>query len=210
MKLKSVIFGFCAALLCLGLSGCKWGNDDDKKTEPGPAPSGYEITVYNDGVAKKAEADSYTADDDVLSYHLKTKDSTGNDNGKAQGAWVVKHNAWKAAASEKRYQVTLYNGKKAVGTWTVRSFSTDSRSVLLFPSDGSEVLRVSGDVVITALAGGSKAEATSVVTVYNGESPVYKVPVSSYIVIGHYLQGEAADGSGAVFIWGNYKVENTK
>lgn len=206
MNLKTAFFGLLAAALCFTLSGCKW--EDDNKT-PAPAPSGYEITVYNEGVAQKVDAESYSVEGDVISYQKKLKDNAGSESGSAKGAWVVKHNAWKSAPSEKRYNVTLYNGGKAVGSWAVRSFvSTDSQSVFLFPADGSEVLRVSGEVVVRSLKSGSVATAKSRVTVYNGDSVVYKAELSSHAVFGQHLEAEAADGSGTVFIWGRYKVEN--
>lgn len=210
MKFKTAILGICAMMLCFTLGGCKWwGNDDDTKK---PAATGYEITVYQDGkAAQKVDAVSYAAENDTVSYVQSAKDRDGkNLTGSANGTWSVKHNAWKATASDKRYQATLYSGKVAVGSWTVRSFSTDSQSVLLYPSDGTEVMRVCGNVVIRELKSGEKAPATSRVSVSTGNDQVVTLELSSYQVIGKHLQGTAADGSGDVFIWGNFKVENLK
>lgn len=209
MNLRNLFLGMLACVLCFSLSGCKWTDDDDTgKTTP--QASGYEITVYHDGVADPVvEAESYKVSDDKLEFELKVKDkSKGSQTAHASGTWVVKHRAWKAAASTKRYQVTLYSGDKVVGRWDAHGISTDSRSILVFPADGSEVLRVCGNVVVRGVSGGTKEAAKSRVALYDGEKSVYQIELSSYLEIGEHLQGEAADGSGTVFIWGNYKVEN--
>ena len=209
-QIKKVLLGLLGAVLVvtmLSMSGCNpWGgNDDDTKNPPKPAPiaTGYEITVYNGATASKVEAESYTLDSDAISYQLKGDKTSPAQT--AKGAWVVKHRSWKAAAGEQRYEVTLFSGGKAVGSWKVHGFSTDSQSVLLIPADGSEVLRVCGDVVVKTIKPGKAEKATSKVTVYNGDSAVYQLELASSIVVGKHLQGEAADGSGTVWIWGNYK-----
>lgn len=210
--MKKVFSGFVAALLCVSLSGCNWWGEDDKPTPPAPTPaaSGYEITVFDNGNAQPTvTAESYSADSDALSYQVKAKDKNSpNQTGSAKGTWVVKHKSWKAAAQEKRYQVTLYSGSKAVGTWTVHGFSTDSQSVLLFPSEGGEVLRVCGNVVVKSLKSGTAAKATSKVSLYNGDSVVYELELGSSLPVGKHLEGLPADGSGRVWIWGNYKEVN--
>lgn len=206
MKFKTAIFGLLAAVLCFSLSGCKWGKDDDKK--PAPAGTGYELSVYQDGkLSQKVEADQYTTDGDQVSYHLKSVDRSGKDTGTVNGTWVVKHNSWKPVASDKRYTATLYSGKTAVGSWGVHTFTTDSRSTLLFPADGSEVLRVCGNLVVQESKSGAAGRAVARVTVYSGDQKVYTVELSSYQVIGQHLEGTPADGSGYTLIWGNYKVE---
>lgn len=211
--IKKAFLGFFAAALCVTMVGCNpWGNDDDKTTPKNPTPvaTGYEITVYQDGaVASKADAESYTLDNDAIDFQLKAKDkATPPQTGKAKGTWVVKHRSWKSSTTEQRYEVTLYSGTKAVGTWKVHGFTTDAQSVLLFPADGSEVLRVCGNVVVKTLKGGKAGTASNRVTVYNGDSVVYKLDLRSYLEVGRHVQGDAADGSGTVWIWGNYKLEN--
>lgn len=209
MKLKSLIAGFLVAALCFSLGGCKWwGSDDEKKNDGG---TGYEVTVYEDGkAAQKFDADSYSTKDDAIEFHLKSKDKAGNETRHAQGTWVVKHREWKPAASEKRYQVSLYNGKEVVGNWAVRGFSTDSKSVLLFPADGSEVVRACGTIVVKELKGGESGKAAARVTVTGSGGDLVTLELSHYRVIGHHLEGQPADGSGYIFIWGKVKVEELK
>lgn len=207
MNLKRVMSVLVAAVLCVSLGGCNWwGKDDTKKTTP-QAAAGYEITVYQNGVAQPTvTADSYSADSDAITYQVKGKDkSTPPQAGNARGTWMVKHKSWKPVPQEKRFEVTLYSGNKVVGTWQVHNFSTDSQSVLLFPADGSEVIRVCGNVVVRSLKAGKVEKGTSKVTVYEGDTAVYQLELSSSIPVGKHLQGEAADGSGSVWIWGNYK-----
>ena len=209
MKFKTAIFGLVAAL-CVTLGGCKWGNDDDKKPTP-PAATGYELSVYQDGkLSQKVQADQYSTDGDAVSYHLKSRDSAGKDSGQVSGTWVVKHNSWKPVPSDKRYTATLYSGKTAVGSWGVHTFTTDARSALLFPADGSEVLRACGNLVVQETKGGAAGKAVARVTVYDGDQKVYTVELSSYQVIGQHVEGIPADGSGYTLIWGNYKVEELK
>lgn len=209
MNLNRVMSALVAAVLCVTLSGCDWWGKDDTKKNPPKAATGYEITVYQDGVAQPTvTADSYSAaaDSDSITYQVKGKEKGAPaQTGNAHGTWVVKHKSWKPVASEKRYEVTLYSGSKVVGTWQVRNFSTDSQSVLLFPADGSEVIRVCGNVVVRSLKGGKVEKGTSKVTLYEGDTAVYQLELSSSIPVGKHLQGEAADGSGSVWIWGNYK-----
>jgi hypothetical protein len=71
-------------------------------------------------------------------------------------------------------------------------------------------VRVCGNVVVKELKSGTSGAATSRVTLSNGNDAVFKVDVSSYLQAGAHLQGQPADGSGSVFIWGNYKVETLK
>ncbi|MBX9690227.1 MAG: hypothetical protein K2X27_26175, partial [Candidatus Obscuribacterales bacterium] len=194
MKFKSAFFGIFAAALALTLGGCNW--DDPKPAPSTPDASGYEITVLNDSKVV-VDADSYTyTDPDKVDYHLTKKDASGNESGSATGTWTVKHRAWKSQATEKRYEATLYNGKEAVGSWQVRTFQEDGHSVLLFPADGGEVMRVSGTIVVKELKAVTVAPATGRVTLSNGA----KVELSNYSVIGSHLEGQAADGSGYVFI----------
>lgn len=204
MNLKTAISGLMVALFCVCLAGCNWWGNDDDKNKPTPAPaSGYEVTVYSNGQSQTVTAESYSVDGVKLSYKLKDGASS-----EANGTWLVKHNAWKSAASEKRYQATLYDGKTAVGSWGVRTFSTDQPSVLLFPADGSEVLRACGNLVIKTLEGSKSAPATARISLSGGDGASFSVEVSSYTQIGEHVQAEAADGSGTYFIWGKVKVES--
>ncbi len=208
MKFKTALLSLLCCALMLTVGGCRWGHDDGDNSKPA---TGFEVTSYVDGkVAQKATADSYTTSGDGVDFHLATKDKTGSDKGHFQGTWVVKHNAWKPAVSDKLYSATLYSGKTAVATWTVHGFSTDAETVLLFPADGSEVLRVSGTVVVTELKAGSSDVATARVTVQSGDDLVYSKDFAWCKVLGFHLEGQPADGSGYVYIWGKYKTENLK
>ncbi|MBX9724032.1 MAG: hypothetical protein K2X81_21680 [Candidatus Obscuribacterales bacterium] len=203
---KTAVFGIICAVLMLSLGGCKWGKDDDSK-KPTPA-TGYEITSYVEGKAvRNVTAENYTANANSVDYHLAKKDKDGSDTGSFQGTWVVKHNSWKPVKGDGRYQATLYSGKVAIGTWTVHNFSTDTQSVLLFPADGSEVLRVSGTVVITEVKAGRSDAATARVTASSGDNVVYSKDVSWTKVLGFHLEAQPSDGSGYVYIWGNFKSE---
>lgn len=205
MKFQKAFAAILALVFCVSLAGCNWwGNDDDKKT-PEPTPTGYEVSLYKDGKVESVQAESYRVEGTQLSYQVKDAAEA-----QADAPWAVKHNAWKSQASEKRYQATLYDGKTPLASWSVRTFTTDAPSVLLFPADGSQVLRVAGNLVIKSLSAGSAKSASARINLLGQDGTVFSVEVSSYTVIGDHVQAEAADGSGSLFIWGKVQVESLK
>lgn len=177
----------------------------------GQESNGYEITVWKDGkVERVVNADSYSAKGDTIAYHLAKPDAEGKTTGQASGTWVVKHHDWKPEAAEQKFKATLFSGDQVVGTWYIREFVTGERSVILFPADGSEALRVCGNLVIEELASQSAGEATQRVTLTSGGKSVYTRELIGTTIVGHYVTGHPADGSGAVYIWGDYKIEEVK
>lgn len=177
----------------------------------GSQVNGYEVTDWNDGkVERVVDADSYSARGDTISYHLRKPDAAGNSDGQATGTWVVKHRDWKPQPAEQKFKATLYSGDQVVGTWYIREFVTGEQSVVLFLSDGSEVLRVCGNLVIEELASQTSGPAQQRVTLTSGGKPVYTRELIGVNVVGHYVTGQPADGSGVIYIWGDYKVEEIK
>lgn len=200
----SVVAVLAAAAVGIYIFG-GFGNHDNH------APNGYEITVWQDGaIAETVESDSYNTTGDTIDYHRQKPDANGKTSGQAKGTWVVKHKDWKPEPGDQKYKATLYSGTKVVGTWYVREFVTGERSVVLFLADGSEVLRVCGNLVIEELDARSPEDKTHSVTLSSGGQPVYTRELSWVNVVGYYVTGQPADGSGVIFIWGDYKVEEIK
>lgn len=223
-NLRTILIGLLAVVLVgvLSLKGCNGPTPAPAPTPtpaPAPAPApvpvgtGYVVSTFADGkLVQKVEASEYSANPDStsLDYKLKSPDSAGTAAGHYDGTWVIQHNSWTSAPSTQRYNVTLYSGDKVVGTWKVHEFSTDSRSVLLYPGDGGYVLRVSGTVVIETIAGNAGGDPAEHVTVTEGDKVVYSKDLAWSRQIKYYLQGQPANGAGMIYIWGNAKVEPLK
>lgn len=222
-NLKTILLSLLAVVVVglLFLKGCD-GPTPTPTPAPTPAPApapvptgtGYGITTYADGkVVAKVDAKEYkaNADNTALEFTLNTPDANGSQAGHAEGAWVVEHRSWAPTGLTQKYRVTLYSGGKEVGTWKVANFSTDTRTVVLSPGDGTPVLRVSGTIVIETIAGTTGGAPTERVTVTDGDKVVFTKDVSWTAQIKHYVQGQPANGAGVVYIWGdNVKVESIK
>lgn len=203
MSLRTIALFSLMSVSALLLGGCGGGGGD------GSSGTGYEITTWDNGKSTgTASADTYAVEGDSINYHVQGKPA--DENGSARGTWVVKHRGWKSAKSTQKYKATLYSGNQVVGTWLVRDFSTGDRSVLLYPADGSEVLRVCGNLVVQEINNGTAGDANHRVSVTDGTNTVYTKELSWYNRIGNYVQGQPADGSGMIYIWGNVKLEDLK
>ena len=221
-NLKTVLFSLLAVVVVglLFLKGCD-GPTPAPTPTPTPAPTpapvptgtGYGITTYADGkVVAKLDAKEVKTDDNAttLDYVLTSPDANGAQAGHVEGAWVVEHRSWAPAGLTAKYRVTLYSGNTAVGTWKVNGFSTDTRTVLLYPGDGTPVLRVSGTVVVETITGTTGGDPAERVTVTDGGKVVFTKDMAWTVKIKHYLQGQPANGAGAVYIWGDVNVESIK
>ncbi|MBX9571108.1 MAG: hypothetical protein K2X77_19585 [Candidatus Obscuribacterales bacterium] len=222
-NLKTILLSLLAVVVVglLFLKGCDGPtpnptpNPNPSPTEPAPKPAGtgLGITTYADGKqVAKFDAKEYTSNPDstAMDYTLNAPDANGSQSGHAEGAWVVEHRSWAPSGLTPRYRATLYSGNTAVGTWKVNNFSTDTRTVLLYPGDGTPVLRVSGTVVIETIAGTTGGAPTEQVTVTDGGKVVFTKDMAWTTRIKHYLQGQPANGAGVVYIWGDVTVESLK
>lgn len=201
MALRSITLFSLMAVGLLAMAGCGGGGDDSS------TGTGYEITSFDNGKATGTwNTDTYAVEGDSISFHPQGKPA--DETVTARGTWVVKHRSWKSAKSLVKYKATLYSGNQAVGTWELRDFSTGERSVLLYPANGGEVLRVCGNLVIQETVNGTAGDANHRVTVKDAAgATVYTKDLTWYNKIGNYVQAQPADGSGMIYIWGNFKIE---
>ena len=215
--LVAVLALFVGALLflrgCDGPTPNPTPNPNPGPTTPAPVSTGVQVKTYADGkvVATIDATEIKTTDDTTsLDYTLKSADASGNTTGHVEGTWVATYNSWQSSTVAARFNVTLYSGNKVVGTWKVRNFSTDQRTVLLFPSDGGSVVRVSGNVLVETITGTTGGAATERVTLNDGDRVLYSKDLAWSVKIKHYLQGQPANGAGLIFLWGDFKVEPIK